>query len=337
MDGSKRVVVSRLYNHFAHRLHLAKVYMELNRSRQILMSKLELFLIRIAIVSIFSASLTVHSFAQSNSNLDALTSQLQRFRSEAWFLPDSANFGFVAIPAGTFRMGSDPLIDPMAFGNERWSESRRQGEVDVPEYYIARFETTTAQFAAFVEATNYRADPQALQNPLDHPVSFVSWTDAVAYSRWLDQVLRDSPLLPQSIREFLADGGHVTLPNEAEWEKAARGIDGRIYPWGNQMREQRANIGSTGTRPVGSFSCPECVYSLADMSGNVWEWTRSPSQDYPFDSKNYREKLAEDALWIIRGGSFNDTPNNARSAVRGAADPGARRAFIGFRVVISKQ
>jgi formylglycine-generating enzyme required for sulfatase activity len=71
------------------------------------------------------------------------------------------------------------------------------------------------------------------------------------------------------------------------------------------------------------------------MSGNVWEWTRSPYQPYPLTSDDDFENLAEDALWVMRGGSFNDVENNIRTAVRDAADPGARRPFIGFRLVIS--
>ena len=277
------------------------------------------------------------AFAQSTSSTAELAAQLDGFRADAWFLPDDDMLGFVPIPEGSFPMGSNPLIDPMAFENERWSETRRQGIVELPNYYISRFEVTTAQFAAFVEATGYRADPQSQQQALNHPAVYVSWTDAVVYTRWLDSALRELAFLPQPLRDFLAQGGHVTLPNEAEWEKAAKGSDGRIYPWGNQMQPQRANIASSGTLPVGSFPCPECLFDLADMSGNVWEWTRSAYQDYPFDSTNNRVNLSEDALWVMRGGSFNDEGNNARAAVRGAADPGARRPFIGFRVVISKQ
>lgn len=277
------------------------------------------------------------AFAQSATATAELAKQLQGFRADAWFLPDDETLGFVEIPQGSFPMGSNPLIDPMAFENERWSEFRRQGIVELPDYYIAQYETTTAQFSAFVESTGYRADPQALGQALDHPVAYVSWTDAVAYTRWLDKVLRTAPSLPQPLRQFLDQGGHVSLPNEAEWEKAAKGSDGRIYPWGNQVLDQRANIAGQGTVAVGSYSCPECQYGLADMSGNVWEWTRSPYQDYPFDSADDRNNLSEDALWIMRGGSFNDEANNARAAVRGAADPGARRPFIGFRVVLSKQ
>ena len=289
-----------------------------------------------ALLAIFAICLP-SVFAQSISTSAGLARQLQGFRPDVWFLPDDENFGFVFIPEGSFPMGSNPLIDPMAFENERWSETRRQGIVELPEYYIARYETTTAQFAAFVEATGYRADPQSLEQELDHPVAFVSWTDAVAYSRWLDKELRNVPSLAKPLREFFAQGGHVTLPNEAEWEKAAKGGDGRIYPWGNQMQAQRANIAGSGTMAVGSFACPECVFGLNDMSGNVWEWTRSPYQDYPFDTAHDRVNLAEDALWIMRGGSYNDEAGNARAAVRGAADPGARRPFIGFRVVLSKQ
>ena len=290
----------------------------------------------LALLSIFVLCLQSVS-AQNATSSARLASQLQGFGPEVWFLPDDELLGFVAIPEGSFPMGSNPLIDPMAFENERWSATRRQGIVELPEYYIARYETTTAQFAAFVEATGYRADPQALQKELNHPAAFVSWTDAVAYARWLDKTLREAPSLAQPLRDFLTQGGHVTLPNEAEWEKAAKGGDSRIYPWGNQMQPQRANVAGTGTMAVGSFSCPECLFDLKDMSGNVWEWTRSPYQDYPFDATNVRGNLSEDALWTMRGGAYNDAANNARAAVRGAADPGARRPFIGFRVVLSKQ
>ena len=275
--------------------------------------------------------------AQSAATTSQLLTQLDGFRANVWFLPDDDLLGFVPIPAGSFPMGSNPLIDPMAFENERWSDTRRQGIVELPDYYIARYEVTTAQFAAFVEATSYRADPQSLKQELNHPATFVSWTDAVAYSRWLDKALREAPFLPQALQEFLAQGGRVTLPNEAEWEKAAKGGEGRIYPWGNQMESQRANIESGESMAVGSFSCPECLFDLSDMSGNVWEWTRSPYQAYPFNSENDRSDLSEDALWTMRGGSYNDSANNARASVRGAADPGARRPFIGFRVVLSTQ
>lgn len=124
-------------------------------------------------------------------------------------------------------------------------------------------------------------------------------------------------------------------PSEAQWEKAARGTDGRIYPWGNEPRSDRAVFATRGTAPVGSKDCPECPYGLADMAGNVWEWTRSPYQPYPYDEADDREGLDTEALWVMRGGAFNDTERNVRAAGRGGADPGARRPFIGFRIVLT--
>jgi formylglycine-generating enzyme required for sulfatase activity len=86
--------------------------------------------------------------------------------------------------------------------------------------------------------------------------------------------------------------------------------------------------------PVGSFSCPECAFGLFDMSGNVWEWTRSPYQPYPYDTADDREGLAADALWVMRGGHFGDPEQYVRTAVRGGADPGVHRPFIGFRLAL---
>lgn len=264
----------------------------------------------------------------------AVDMEFEGFRADAWYLPDDPLLGFVPVPAGTFQMGSNPLIDPMAFENERWSEGRRQGVVDLPLYYISKFEVTGAQFRAFVEATEHTVDPMALAGEPNHPVTHVAWTDALAYGRWLQSQLQSDPATPAQLRELLDSGWIVTLPDEAQWEKAARGDDGRIYPWGNQPDRNRSNFDSSGTVPVGSLDCSDCSYGLSDMSGNVWEWTRSPYQPLPFDPTDDAETLGDDALWVMRGGSFNDAENNVRAAVRGAADPGARRAFIGFRMAI---
>ncbi|MEE8146378.1 MAG: SUMF1/EgtB/PvdO family nonheme iron enzyme [Longimicrobiales bacterium] len=260
---------------------------------------------------------------------------LPGFRSDAWFLPDEELLGFVEIPAGPFLMGSDTAIDGLAFDNERWADARAQGTVDLPAFYIGRYEVTVAQFTAFVEVTGFRVDPQALRGPPDHPVVAVSWPDALAYCRWLGTKLREWPQTPPRLSRLLRDGWRVSLPSEAEWEKAARGTDGRIYPWGNEPRRDRANYEGQSTTRVGSFDCPECAFDLSDMSGNVWELTRSPSQSYPYDPTDDREDLEADALWVMRGGSFGDPGRNIRAAIRGGADPGARRSFIGFRVVIS--
>ena len=263
----------------------------------------------------------------------AMPSELPGFRTDAWFLPDEPALGFVEVPAGPFPMGADPTTDAEAFDNERWSPTSAQGTVNLPAYLIGRYEVTVAQFAAFVAATGFPAAPRALEAPADHPVANVSWPDALAYCRWIDATLRDARQTPPELAERLRMGWRVTLPSEAEWEKAARGTDGRRYPWGDEMRRRRADPRS-GAAPTGSVPCPECAYGLLDMSGNVWEWTRSPLQPYPFDDGD-RGDLDADALWVMRGGSFTDPPRNLRTSTRGGADPGARRGFIGFRLAIS--
>ncbi len=258
-----------------------------------------------------------------------------RFRGDAWFLPDEELLGFVEVPAGPFLMGSDPDLDPLAFGNEHWADTGGRASVDVPTFYIGRYETTVAQFRAFVEETGYRGDPAAAAGRGDQPVSAVSWTDALSYARWMDAQLRASPDVPAQLVRVLGEGWQITLPTEVQWEKAARGSDGRIYPWGDEPRPDRANFMSGGVEPVGNRPCPECPYGLADMAGNVWEWTRTPFEATPYDLEAAPRDLREDALWVMRGGSFADQAQNVRTAVRGGADPGARRPFIGFRLAIS--
>ena len=148
---------------------------------------------------------------------------LAGFRPDAWFLPDDALLGFVAIPAGPFQMGGDITTDPMSFENEQWAADQAQGTVELPLFYIGRFEVTVAQFAAFVGDTGHRVSDEALRSPPDHPVSAVSWPDALAYCRWLEMVFLESDDTPEPIRRLLRAGGHVTLPSEAEWEESGAG------------------------------------------------------------------------------------------------------------------
>jgi formylglycine-generating enzyme required for sulfatase activity len=257
------------------------------------------------------------------------------FRADLWHLPADDLAGFVAIPEGTFTMGSDPGVDPLAFDVEWWGEGRVQGIVHLATYYVARFEVTGAQYRAFVEATGHAvADRAALQVTPDHPVTNVSWTDAVAYTRWLDEALRASDAVPGPLAQLLEAGWRVDLLDEAQWEKAARGTDGRIFPWGSEPRADRAQFRTRATARVGTFPCPECAYPISDLAGNVWEWTRSPYQPYPFTTSDDAATLGAEALWVMRGGSFGDPEQHIRAANRGGADPGARRPFIGFRVAL---
>jgi formylglycine-generating enzyme required for sulfatase activity len=260
---------------------------------------------------------------------------LRRFRSDAFYLPDDPLLGFVEIPAGAFLMGSDPRVDRAAFQNERWSAEQFQGSVNLPSFYIGRYEVTVAQFRAFVEATGYGTDHRTVSSPADHPVTYVSWADMLAYAHWLEEALMAFPETPSEIRRLLREGWRIVLPDEAQWEKAARGTDGRIFPWGNAPDRACANFGGGMIMPVGSFQRTECATAIDDMSGNVWEVTRSAYQPYPFDPDDDWDDLDADALFVMRGGSFQDAGNGVRTAVRGGVDPGARREFIGFRLVLS--
>ena len=209
----------------------------------------------------------------------------------------------VLIPAGEFTMGSDPGSDPIAADNEQ-----PQHTLYLPDYYLARTPVTNAQYAAFVQAASH--DPPSHWDGVkppsgkeDHPVVFVTWHDAVAYSNWLAQ----------------ATGKPYRLPSEAEWEKGARGSDGRIYPWGNRWDAQRCNSGEGGpgdTTPVGAYPQGASPYGLLDLAGNVWEWTRSlwgrevsrPAFGYPYDAEDGREDpgAGDEVLRVLRGGAFGD-------------------------------
>jgi formylglycine-generating enzyme required for sulfatase activity len=241
---------------------------------------------------------------------------------------------FVEVPGGPFTMGAGTDRDAMAFENERWSPAAGEGTVDLSAFLIARSETTVGQFGAFVRAADRIVDQRALDAPAGHPVTFVSWPEAVAYCRWLEAALRSEPSVPALVAERLRSGWRVRLPTEAQWEKAARGTDGRRYPWGMEARRDRANYEAAGPAVVGQFPCPECPQGLRDMSGNVWEWTSSPYQPYPYTDADDRANLQADALWVIRGGHYGDPARMVRTTVRGGAEPGARRAFIGFRVAL---
>jgi formylglycine-generating enzyme required for sulfatase activity len=153
----------------------------------------------------------------------------------------------------------------------------------------------------------------------------VSWDDAVAFCKWLSQ----------------ATGRTFRLPTEAEWEKAARGDDGRIYPWGNEWEVTRLNGESMhgGTTPVGQFSpAGDSPFGLADASGNVWEWCADWYADKTYERR--ARAMARDPKGpadgegcVVRGGAFDSSPRHLRCAHRNWYYPFNARKNVGFRVV----
>jgi len=201
----------------------------------------------------------------------------------------------VEVPAGPFLMGSPGRPAAEGKGNE---DEGPPHEAFVETFYIDLYETTNAHYKRYLDATGARSPllfrrgryPAGKAN---HPVVYVSWKDADAFCRWAGK----------------------RLPTEAEWEKAARGDDGRHFPWGMQFDADLANtpqyslshgikVSKGGTMPVGSFEGGRSPYGLYDMAGNVYEWVSDwylpyPGNQYPNIHYGHRNK-------VLRGGSWYD-------------------------------
>jgi len=191
----------------------------------------------------------------------------------------------VLIPAGKFTRGT----------NHRLPDEGPEYGVDVKAFQIDKYEVTNLQYKQFIDATN-RKSPSHFRSrtypegKVDHPVVYVSWFDAHAYCEWAGK----------------------RLPTDIEWEKAARGTDGRDYPWGDDFDVNKLNsplrwksLNMEGdTTPAGSFEGGKSPYGLYDMAGNVWEWTDSWYTQYPgniWPSENYGEQYK-----VLKGGSWWD-------------------------------
>ena len=249
-------------------------------------------------------------------------------------------------------MGSDKSKDTDARDNEQ-----PQHMVFVSEFDIGKYSITVAQFAAFVNASGYKTIAEQTsragifdsktwkeekdvnwQHPYgptsdvsqkqNHPVTCVTWDDALAFCDWLSQ----------------ANGQVIELPSEAQWEKAARGLDRRIFPWGNdQPDDMRCNFNMAvkDTTPVVHYSpSGDSPYSACDMAGNVWEWCH----DW-YDEKAYENRAVSQVKnptgpisgtsRVVRGGSWNDPHDGVRTAFRYGAAATVCNQVLGFRVVVS--
>lgn len=238
--------------------------------------------------------------------------------------------GMVLIPAGPFVMGTDQEDTEQRaaeFGLMKpWFEDEHPARtVTLPAFYIDRYEVTQGEYQTFVLATSRPAPPgwQGRRHPpglARFPVVSVTWADADAYCRWAGK----------------------RLPTEAEWEKAARGFEGRLYPWGDRYEPGRANIGGAKNGPtvVGSYPKGQTPEGVFDLAGNVWEWTADwyrvlPEADVP----------SERPARVLRGSSWSGVghfgpevleqilAHNARGSFRLYADPEGRLNDVGFRCV----
>lgn len=238
-----------------------------------------------------------------------------------------ADMEFLKIPAGEFWMGADDID---ALGGAAKPEHLVYLEYD---FYIARFLLTNRQYA------RERGSVVSSREKINHPVINVSWYDAQKYIEVLNKKYKGE--LPKDFR--------FSLPSEAEWEKAARGPKGHKYPWGNTFDEKKCNSkerGLGGTSLVGEFSPQgDSFYRVADMVGNIWEWTRSllgsncekPDFMYPyrFDDEREDESAKKNISRVVRGGSYNSAQDVARCACRHGGYPGDDANRLGFRLCVS--
>ena len=221
--------------------------------------------------------------------------------------------GMVLVPAGEFWMGSD---DPNAEPDEKPLR-----KVFVPAFYIDQFEVTNRRYKEFKNDHRYPAGED------DLPVTFVIKREAEGFCRWAGR----------------------RLPTNAEWEKAARGTDGRVYPWGNEFMADYVNIGcrtdvltnntptcnspfnrSKGKLPGGSFPKGASPYGCHDMAGNAWAWV----SDVWLDKNPFGESSGE-GRGIIRGGAYSYSSRQARASYQGFEALGATCHDVGFRCAMT--
>jgi formylglycine-generating enzyme required for sulfatase activity len=257
-------------------------------------------------------------------------------------LTQGVDIDFVRVPAGEFLMG----------GTDGSDDEKPQSRLTLTEYWIGRAHVTVAQFAAFVKATSHKTQAEKdgrsnswngstwnqvvgadwahpigpATNTLgkeEHPVVHVSWDDAIAFCAWAAN----------------ATGKAIRLPTEAEWAKAARGTDGRKYPWGDGVPTTAlANFNNTlgTTTPVGRYSPGgDSPYGCADMAGNAWQWVNSLNKPYPYSATDGRESATDRGARVLRGGGFYFTDNYLRAANHGSLDPTNHSQSYGFRVCAS--
>lgn len=232
---------------------------------------------------------------------------------------------FITIPHTTFLMGtpeSDMSRLAKAYGGTRESyrEETPQHAVTVAPFSMSQTTITVRAFWHFVNAGGTapaQFDQQMTQPML--PVVNITWCMAQAYCTWLSH----------------STGKGYRLPTEAEWECAARGTDGRQYPWGNEFDTIYTTTRESGVGlvPVGTYPAGASPWGLFDMAGSVWEWTASLDMLYPYNPDDGRNDAHTAGRRIIRGGCYVNPQGYARCACRFRMAPEMTNPFLGFRIV----
>lgn len=223
------------------------------------------------------------------------------------------SFDWIEIPAGEFLMGSNPIQPITSYPDES-----PEHQIDLEEFFISAKPITNAQYEKFVLSTGYKKPGHWIGGVVpsqkkEHPVTYIDWDDANAFANWCG----------------------ASLPSEAQWEKSARGSDGRLFPWGDaEPTNEDANFGNLigDTTEVGIHKSGASVYGVLDLAGNVWEWTSSIHREYPYNSNDGREDVNLWGARVVRGGNYLSAAKNIRCADRHSIYPTARDIYIGFRV-----
>jgi len=223
----------------------------------------------------------------------------------------------VHIPAGDFTIGSP--------GTEGNKDEHPAHKVFIKDFWLGKYEVTFEQFDFFCRETRRSLPFDEGWGRGKRPVINVTWGDAQAYCQWLTK----------------KTGNNFRLPNEAEWEKAAR----EKYSWGNSApTANKVNMNGRGdgfpfTAPVGSFPQGESPYGIMDMAGNVWEWIADwyDAQYYKVSPGLTPRGPASGSKRVVRGGSWKNGPQFIRSANRSSERPALRLNIIGFRVAMDQR